>query len=77
MPDALPVAALPIYPWLGLASRNTEMCLQCLGYVIIMNLYQILGFKYDSKMIQMRYNHESISDRSRFGLPTTASGVAQ
>ena len=25
----------------------------------------------------MRYNHESIPDRSRLGLPTTASGVAQ
>ena len=25
----------------------------------------------------MRYNHQSISDRSRPGLPTTTSGVAQ
>ena len=35
------------------------------------------GVKLICQIIQMRYNHQSIPDRSRPGLPTTASGVAQ
>ena len=37
-PDALPAATLPIYPGLGPASRNTEMCLQWLGFIDISTL---------------------------------------
>ena len=32
-PDALPAATFPIYPGLGQASRDTEMCLRWLGWV--------------------------------------------
>ena len=35
------------------------------------------GVKRICQIIQMCYNHQSIPDRSRSGLPTTASGVAE
>ena len=35
MPDALPAATLPIYPGLGLASKDTEMCLLMAGLVTL------------------------------------------
>ena len=35
-PDALPAATLPIYPGLGLASRNTGMCFRWLGSTVFL-----------------------------------------
>ena len=36
--DTLPAATLPIYPGLGPASRDTEMCLRWLGFSPFLHL---------------------------------------